>query len=135
MKKLKSLSWWKKKADAVYSQYRRLSEADSNEMVVCITCKKILHWKESQNSHYISRNHLSTRFLDENTHAACVGCNVFGGGRLDEYAIYLRGRYGKGILEKLNRIKHTSVKYTIPDYQEMIINWKAKIKKLLSQIN
>ena len=118
--KKKSLTYWKKQADKYFSLYIRRVNADSWGNVICFTCRNILHWKDSHCSHYISRNHLSTRFSERNVATCCVGCNVFGRGKLDVFAINLISKYGKDILEDLNTQKNKAIKYKIADYQEMI---------------
>ena len=84
----RTLSWFKKKADKYFSLYIRRLDSDTNGMAVCVTCKAIKHWKELQCGHYITRNHLSTRFDPQNVGAQCVGCNMYGGGKHDLFALY-----------------------------------------------
>ena len=118
--KTHTLSWWKKQADKYCSLYTRRLAADKNGLVVCVTCRGIFHWKNIQCGHYIPRNHLSTRFYHINLAPQCVGCNVYGGGKPDLFALALVAKYGKDILEDLNIQKNKPIKYRISDYQEMI---------------
>src|SRR3990167_5110568 len=118
--KRKSLSYWKHQADKYFSLYIRRVNADKNGMAVCFTCRAIKHWKELQCGHYIPRNHLSTRFEERNVACQCVGCNMFGRGKHDEFAIQLMAKYGKDILEDLNAKKNKPVKYTEEHYHNMI---------------
>jgi len=118
------LIWHKKKADRYFSIYVRRLNADKNGMAVCCTCHAIKPWKELQNGHYIPRNHLSTRFDLRNCDPQCVGCNLFGGGKHDEFALHLIAKYGKDILEDLNTQKNKPIKYTIANYQDMIEHYQ-----------
>ena len=127
MTKTHTLSWWKKKADKYFSLYIRMLNADKDGFVVCITCGAIKHWKEMQNGHYIPRNHLSTRFDTRNCAVQCPGCNVFGGGKHDLFALALISKYGKDILTELNEQKNKSVKYTIANYQDMIDSYQDSL--------
>lgn len=129
-KKTKSYPKLKKELDAIYSKYIRMIHADVNGNVRCITCGKVLPWKEAQCCHWISRNHLSTRWDFRNTNPGCVGCNVFGSGKLDEYAIWLIKNYGEGVLEELNALKHTTVKYSKSDLEQKIAEYKQKVEIL-----
>ena len=125
--KTHTLSWWKIRADNVYSKLIRRKNADKNGMCVCVTCRKIFHWKNIQNGHYIPRNHLSTRYDDRNCAPQCCGCNVYGGGKHDLFALALVSKYGPNILEDLNAQKNKKVKYKIYDYQEMIDKWTDEL--------
>ena len=118
--KKKSLSYWKKQADKYFSIYIRRVNADSWGNVICFTCRAIKHWKELQCGHYIPRNHLSTRFSEMNCAVQCVGCNLYGRGKHDEFALHLIDKYGDNILEDLNTQKKKPIKYKIADYQDMI---------------
>lgn len=118
--KKKSLSYWKHQADKYFSLYIRRLNADKNGCSVCVTCRTIRYWKELQNGHYIPRNHLSTRFDERNCAPQCVGCNMYGRGKHDDFALHLIAKYGQNILEDLNAQKNKSIKYKISDYQLMI---------------
>ena len=120
------LKWWKKKADKFFSLYIRRKYAHNN-MVICVTCGVRKHWKEVHCGHYISRNHLSTRFDKRNVAPQCPGCNLFGSGKHDVFALALVSKYGKDILEDLNAQKNKPVKYTIAHYQDMIDSWQDKL--------
>lgn len=115
-----TLSWWKKQADKYFSICVRRLEVDKNGYCACITCGVKKPWKEMQNGHYIPRNHLSTRFDERNCAPQCVGCNMFGRGKHDQFALVLIKKYGKDILEELNSAKNKPTKYKISDYQEMV---------------
>ena len=99
-------------------------------MAVCFTCQAIKHWKGFQCGHYIPRNHLSTRFEERNCAPQCVGCNVFGRGKHDEFAIQLMAKCGPGILEDLSAQKNKSIKYTEENYRDMIEKYKDYLSGL-----
>ena len=126
-----SVSKLKKKLDIIYSTYRRLSEADENGYVTCVTCGVKRHYKDRmQNGHYIDRHISSTRYLDKNCHVQCVGCNMFGGGKKDIYALYLIKRYGEGILEHLNDLKKQTKQFKVYELEEMMTSYKQKLISL-----
>ena len=129
--KTHTIGWWKKDLDSVFSHYIRQKDA-VNEIATCVTCGARAHWKKMQNGHYVARNHMSTRYDEENCHVQCVGCNMFKGGNMDEYSLFLIKQYGKAILPKLNKKKQTIHKMSIPDYQELVEIYKEKIKELLT---
>ena len=94
-----------RKADEVTSQYIRYKYADSNGYVRCVTCGKVLHWKESHCAHYIERAAKATRWLEENLHPACPSCNVF---RKEfhkrEYTLFIIDFYGREKVDELKRL-------------------------------
>ena len=128
-KKQKSLSQLKKDFDSIFSRWIRLKNS-KNGKCMCITCGVWKKNKEQQAGHYISRTYLSTRFDERNVNVQCVSCNVFAKGRLDEYALWLIGQYGNGILEELNKKKWEQKKYSRLEYNSFIQIYKDKIKRL-----
>lgn len=83
-----------RKLDSEISKYIRLSNADENGYVSCVSCRVTKHWKEMQAGHYISRSHYSTRWDTGNIFPQCVGCNIFKNGNYPEYAQYLDDKFG-----------------------------------------
>jgi len=120
--KTKTISQLKKKLDAVFSKYIRQRDAG-----ICYTCGNKKEPKYQQNGHYISRQHNSTRFDEENCHCQCVACNVFKKGNMDEYALRLQRQYGSGILKKLNKKKWQTKQFTVQELEEMIEYYTKKL--------
>ena len=92
-----------RKADEATSVYIRMKYADPNGYVKCVTCGKVMHWKESHCAHYVERAAKATRWLEENLHPACPSCNVF---RKEfhkrEYTLFIIDFYGR---EKIDELK------------------------------
>ena len=127
----KTYAQLKKQLDKVFSEYSRRLRADEDGIVSCITCSKRRPWNQGIDAgHYISRSYLSTRWDIRNVWPQCKGCNGFGNGMADEYALFLVGEYGDEILWKLNQKKHETVKYGLPKMREMIESYKNKLKEL-----
>lgn len=127
--KTKSIGWFKKKLDHSFSQWIRIKDA-VNGVATCVTCGAKAHWKKMQNGHYIPRSHMSTRYDEQNCHVQCVADNMFKNGAMDEYALFLVSKYGEDILEELNKRKHTIRQIRIPEYEELIKLYDAKVKEL-----
>lgn len=113
----------KKKFDDVFSKYIRARDAG-----ICFTCGIKKEPKYQQNGHYISRAYNTTRYDEENCHCQCVACNIFKKGNMDEYALRLIRRYGKGILEKLNKKKLQEKHWTEQELIDLIETYKKKLK-------
>ena len=127
--KKRTVTWYKKKLDKIFSQYIRVKASSWEGYAQCVTCKVIKPWKELQSGHYISRSHNATRYLEENCHCQCVGCNVFKAGNMDEYALYIIETYGIKKLRELKALKNEIKQFTTMDLEEMIIIYQKKLKK------
>lgn len=123
----------KKKLDNIFSKYIRFKNSDKDGYCICITCGKRVFWKEIQNGHYITRNHLSTRWLEQNCAPQCVGCNVFGRGRPDIFALKIIEKYGKDELEKLNLAKNMITKFHNLDLIHMLRLYIDKLDSLYKE--
>jgi len=121
-----TLAWYKKELDRVFSIYIRIRDDGK-----CISCGDEKHWKYQHAGHYVSRSYLSLRFNEQNVNVQCPACNIFKKGNMDEYALALQKKYGKGILDKLNKLKYKIVKYDILWYSKMIKKYEKKTKLLI----
>jgi len=117
-----------KKLDVVFSQYVRLSNADSRGFCTCVTCGKQGHWKTGgiQAGHFISRKHYSTRWDERNVKPQCVACNVYRSGEQYKYSLYL----GNNLSEELYSKSKNIVKFTNVELEELISTYSTKVKKL-----
>lgn len=128
MKKPKSPSQLKKQLDSLFSEYIRRMHADEGGGSNCYTCGLWKLWKELQNGHFVSRAHLATRYSEDNCRPQCVGCNVFGGGRVSIFAEKLDEELGIGTVSRLYREANTTVK-DFP-YQEKIDHYKRRLEEM-----
>lgn len=117
----------KAKLDKIYSEYIRRSEADTRGHITCY-CGAVVHFKQSDCSHFVPRGCLNLRYDPRNTKASCRKCNRFMGGNLHYYALYLEKTYGAGILQDLERDKRV-LRHNFP-YQEQIDHYKTLLSQL-----
>jgi hypothetical protein len=120
----------KNKADKVFSEYIRRSHADEGGTVSCVSCGKLMFWKESQCGHYVKRQYQSLRYDIRNAAPQCARCNMFLGGAMDEFAVYLTKKYGHEILDELASLKRQVVKRTRADWEALIELYKSKLAGL-----
>lgn len=120
----KSTAKLKKELDMWFSMFIRIRDKG-----VCITCGDKKFWKYQQNGHYVSRQYLSLRWDEKNCNVQCAGCNVFKHGNMDEYALALQRKYGKDILQRLNKEKHKVVKLSAAWYEEKIEYYKTWVNE------
>lgn len=116
--------------DRVFSEYIRLRDSDANGYIRCYCCGKLLFWKDSQNMHFIPRQHLGTRFNEINCHAGCIKCNYYNNGNIEEYAIHLKKEYGNDIIEVLTLKKRIGRKYSEFEYKELAKHYRKEVNKL-----
>lgn len=67
---------------------------------------------------------------DRNINGQCMRCNHFKSGNLDSYALYLEGKHGKGILQKLNKLFLTPKKWTIEGILAVEQHYKEELAKI-----
>lgn len=114
--------------DKVFSIFIRQRDSDANGLIRCISCGKIVPWKESDCGHYINRKHMATRFDEQNCNAQCRSCNRFDEGNMHGYAKGLRVKYGEDVPEKLF-IKHfNTCKLSQTEVNLLTKYYKSKIK-------
>lgn len=116
-----SISGLKKKLDAIFSLYIR-----NRDKGICFTCGKVGEIKEMQCGHYWSRSYNSTRFDEKNCHCQCVGCNVFKSGNKEIYTLNLIQKYGKRVLEELNKKRLQVKQFSTSELQDLIEHYKTK---------
>lgn len=119
----------KKKLDKVFSLYIRTKYA-VNGIVECVTCGIKKEIKEIQCGHYIPRQHLSTRWDEENCYPQCIGCNVFRKGNYPAFSLFLVRNFGKERLESLELKRRQVTKLKEADLQEMYEEYADKLVAL-----
>lgn len=124
-KKLPSFSSLENKLDKAFSRYIRQRDADEGGTVSCVTCGKLMHWKEAHCGHFIKRQHRSVRWDERNAAAQCVSCNTYRGGQQDEYARFIVERYGLDTFHDLMRSKRILAKNSRDDLLALIERFKA----------
>ena len=128
MAKKKTRSQVVKKLDAVFSEYIRRRYA-RNDIATCVTCEKQDHWKKLQAGHFQSRKHYATRWDETNVQVQCSGCNVFRWGEQYKFSKWLDANKGEGTSEGLAEKANQIVKFTTKELEEMIEEYKERLKK------
>jgi hypothetical protein len=95
----------------------------------CISCQKPIKGKTDAGHLYAVGNYPSIRYDLRNINAQCITCNQFNGGMINEYRINFVKKYSEKDLEELDQLAHKTRKYSIPELQEMITEFKEKIKE------
>jgi len=122
-----------KKLDRVFSEYIRLSAADDNGIVQCVTCGSFHHWREVHCGHFIPRGRKPTRFNEMNAHVQCVRCNTFRHGEHDIYRLYLVNKYGKEAVEKLEHLALIGGSDDAYSLQMKLDEYRQKVRQLKNE--
>lgn len=126
---------YKNKLDRIFSEYIRLRDADNNGYIRCISCGKVVFWKDADNGHFINRKHMSLRFSETNCNAQCRSCNRFDEGNMTGYNIGMIKKYGQQTVNLLILAKNQQHKISDAEYQILIKNYQQKIKEIKKQKN
>ena len=136
--KSKGVAAEKKHTWRVFSEYIRRRDAfefsgDADGMAKCCTCKNVSHWKDLQAGHGLAGRNNGILFEEKCCKAQCRSCNVYGGGKPDEYHDLLIDEIGAEGFQELVKQKHTTKRYTAIELKEMRDEYQAKINDLLEK--
>lgn len=126
---------YKDKLDRIFSQYIRLRDADNKGYIRCISCGKIVFWKDADNGHFINRKHMSLRFSETNCNAQCRACNRFSEGNMTGYNLGMIKKYGQQTINLLILAKNQINKISDSEYKILINHYQQKIKEIKVQKN
>lgn len=121
---------YKTKLDNVFSEYIRRRDSNEDGYGRCISCGKIVHWKDADAGHYVNRNHMSLRYDEKNVHLQCRACNRFDDGNILGYTCGLVERYGNRVLQYLEIKKHNTFKMYQSAYEGLTKYYQQKIKEM-----
>jgi len=121
---------YQKKLDRVFSEFIRRRDSDQNGNISCISCGKIVNWKQSDAGHYVNRKHMSLRYDEKNVNAQCRACNRFDEGNVIGYTRGLFAKHGTDIFDYLRVKKSNICKMGSFEYQALISEYQRKIKDL-----
>ena len=83
-----------------------------------------------QNGHFVSRQHLPTRWHLDNCRVQCVGCNVFGNGQLLDFEERLVKELSRKKVEALKASRHQMWKLDTTWYLAEISRLKEALEGL-----
>ena len=112
--------------DVVFSQFIRLRDSDENGYITCY-CGKVVYWNEADNSHFIPRAHMNTRFSEDNCNASCRHCNQSLKGNLRVYGRWLEEKR-PGLVEALEEQAIAPYKYDVPELKGLIAYYSKEVR-------
>lgn len=115
-----------RRLDDLHSKFirNRAKSPLAGNKVRCFTCGRLIAYSIAQCSHYIHRETMATRFDPINCQASCWDCNILKGGNLDEFKKNLLKSYGQKELDRLESLRHSVVKFSVDELQEMIKKYR-----------
>lgn len=129
----KSISALKKDLDGIFSEFIRIRDADNAGTVTCFVSGARIFWKDADAAHWIVRDKMPTRYDERNVHACSRDSNRFDPDHTQTYTVRLMDRYGKGIANELLSKSIGLQKFTRPELELMIMDYKRKVKALKKQ--
>lgn len=125
MRKLLKINKLREKAWRVFSEYIRRKNANPDGYTECITCGKMVFWKQIHASHFI-HGHVKPTFLEEsNVHPGCVVCNLYKSGNLIPYYEFMVKTYGQQEIERLKQLSHAVFKPSRDYYDNLISKYQS----------
>ena len=117
----------------VFSLWIRQRDTDENGYVKCISCGRIIHWREGGNCHaghfYSQGGYKSVKYHEKNVHCQCFNCNMNLEGNKQGYALGLEERYGKGILDELLICKNNKSKLFLNEKKLLIKDYIRRLEE------
>lgn len=110
--KPKTTSQLIKELDEVFSLYIRLNYADNQGMVRCFVTGERIHYKMADAAHFHPRQHMGTRWHEQNVHPATQVTNRYHSDHLDQYATQMHSRYCSSVIAELDQLRLSTMKFT-----------------------
>lgn len=134
LSKYNSVSSSKKRAWKSFSTYIRtrdsLATTGTRDSCRCITCEKVVPYKNIQAGHFIGGRGGSVLFDERVVNGQCVRCNIMLKGNYDSYNFVMLKKYGGDEVVRMLERKWHVVQYKTSDYKDIEEEYKEKLKKL-----
>lgn len=118
--------------DEVFSKVIRVKYADKDGFVLCFTSDVKMRWQDSQCGHYISRSHISTRWMEQNckVQSPYDNCNL--NGNLKEFKKRLELEQS-GITDFLLEQSRQVTKLGVTELKELLVQNRFRLKLLMTK--
>ena len=81
------------------------------------------HWFHASKQSAVTYDH-------RNIHPQCTYCNKYLGGARDEYAVYIKNRYGAHVLDELQTLKHQGHILRRQELEDKIVELQGLLSEL-----
>lgn len=105
---------------------------------VCVTCGKVRPWSDSRGSmqtgHFLPSRRFAILFEEDNVAPQCVSCNKYRGGALEDYTVWMAAVRGTDTIDRLRRLKETSVQFTSEGLVDMRLAYEIRLKAAIARM-
>ncbi len=107
----------------------------SRGQCVCVTCGTIGPWsgggfgRGMQTGHFLPGRRFAILLEEDNVAPQCTACNHHGGGMPKEYRLWMEHVRGPEAIERLEKLKATTRRFTRPELVDMRIAYKLRMKE------
>jgi Bacteriophage Lambda NinG protein len=125
------------KLDDAFSKFIRLRDMKkmgAPPWVRCVTCGKPYNWKQLDCGHYITRDHYSTRWNEQNCNSQCTSCNSYKSGKVPDHGAAIDRMYGAGTAERLRILGAMKCKQPGQWFQERLHHYRTEVKRLKKEL-
>lgn len=117
--------------DSYVSKYVRLSNADKDGNITCISCGAKIPYKKAHCCHWISRWCLRYRFDLDNLAPWCAGCNTYRPEfHIREFTIKQLWRLWEDKVNEMRSLSKKVYKIRTFELEEMLEKYKKLVKEL-----
>jgi len=97
---------------------------------VCVSCGVVYPWntKKMHAGHFLASRRASILYEEDNVHPQCNRCNTYDDGNPQAYRLWMELVYGKEVIERLRRLKNTTVSFSRDELVDMRIGYAARLK-------
>lgn len=132
--KHKSVRKLKAEVRVIFGRYIRMRDSlkttGTLDYCKCITCSRLIPYKESQAGHFVDCRYNATLFDERNVNAQCARCNVYLGGEILKYRRVIIELHGEGVDIELEDKALEIKRYTVVELEAMRAEYQEKIKEL-----
>ena len=129
LERYESLSAVVEDLDAVFSQFIRLRDSDENGYITCYCCGRVEYYTDCDCMHFQDRDHMNTRFSEDNCKGGCRICNQRKDGNLRAFAEHLE-QDRPGSVEALEEQARAPYKYDVPELKSLIAYYSKQVKAM-----
>ena len=112
--------------DVVFSKYIRRRDCGFT-YGRCISCGAVITFETCDAGHYINRQHMATRYDENNVHAQCRPCNRFDEGKIQGYRKGLIRKIGEKATEMLEIKKHNVCHLSEAELEILLKHFNSKL--------
>jgi hypothetical protein len=118
------------KLDRVFSEWVRLRDCNKDGYIKCVTSGALIHWTEADAGHFMSREHMNTRWDERNVNAQGRGDNRFKSGKQFEHGLAIDKKHGAGTAAKLHIASKMEKKWQAFELEAMAGYYRSEVKRL-----